>query len=404
MIRLIEFLDKEPVNNVLMTLMLRPDEVYFFQEKKLNQKRLITGIDGVLKKYLPKLTIHHISMDLDDLDAVTKELEKLSGEGTYLELSGGRDIALIYAGHLCMEREWNCLYVDRMNRQVLKLSGCKKRKMSFVFPDLTIADVVEMTGASIQGTMHHSPDLEDPEVVRAIKEGYRIMCSDYRRWARFLNFLTKAMSIYPLREDCSIEVPAVLNQGNNRNLSFEQKESLSSNAFICEEGMLVRFRKAGILHYERTKKGFLIRFPNRKIKGLFHDTGGWLENYTLLEVKESGAFQDYSMSVTIDWDGAIVDFRSASCEIDLLLVRGIVPVFISCKIGQFSKDALYEIRLMADKFGGKLAKAVLVTGYDITERNLDLYKKANELNISVIVASPGMEGKIGEELERICKI
>lgn len=403
MIRLIEFLDKEPVNNVLMTLMLRPEEVYFFREKKLSQKRLMSGVSGVLKKYLPKLEIRHISMNLDDREAVTRKLEKLSGDDTYFELSGGRDIALIYAGHLCMERGWNCLYVDRMNRQVLKLSGCEKWKKPFSFPDLTIADVVEMTGASIKGNMHHSPDLEDTEIVRVIKEGYRIMCSDYRRWARFLNFLTKAMSIYPLREDCSLEVPSILNQGNNRNLSFEQNESLNSNAFICEEGMLVRFQRAGILQYERTKKGFLIRFADKKIKGLFHDTGGWLENYTLLEVKESGAFQDYSMSVTIDWDGAIVDFRSASCEIDLLLVKGIVPVFISCKIGQFSKDALYEIRLMADKFGGKLAKAVLVTGYDITERNLDLYKKAKELNITVIVASPEMEGKIGAELERICK-
>lgn len=403
MIRLIEFLDKEPVNNVLMTLMLQPDEVYFFREKRLEQKRLAAGVKGVLKKHLPKLTIRYISMNLDDRDAVTKELEKLSGEDTYFELSGGRDIALIYVGHLCMERGWNCLYVDRMNRQVLRLSGCQKQMRSFLFPELTIEDVVEMTGASIQGNMHHSPDLEDPEIVRAIKAGYRIMCSDYRRWAHFLNFLTKAMSIYPLREDCSIEVPAVLNQGNNRNLSYEQNEVLSRNAFICEEGMLIRFQKAGILHYERTKKGFLIRFASRKIKGLFHDTGGWLENYTLLEVKESGAFQDYSMSVTIDWDGAIVDFRSASCEIDLLLVKGIVPVFISCKIGQFGKDALYEIRLMADKFGGKMAKAVLVTGYDITERNLDLYKKAKELNIAVIVASPDMEGKIGAALERICK-
>ena len=71
-------------------------------------------------------------------------------------------------------------------------------------------------------------------------------------------------------------------------------------------------------------------------------------------------------------------------EIDVLALKGNVPVFISCKTGKMGPSntlhALYELQTVAERFGGKYAKKVLVT----SRMPADVYiKRAEEMNIEI---------------------
>ena len=73
-------------------------------------------------------------------------------------------------------------------------------------------------------------------------------------------------------------------------------------------------------------------------------------------------------------------------EIDVLVLKGTIPTFISCKSGILNSKtalrALYELDVVASRFGGKYAKKVLVT----TEEIGPIYQdRAAEMGIELVV-------------------
>ena len=71
-------------------------------------------------------------------------------------------------------------------------------------------------------------------------------------------------------------------------------------------------------------------------------------------------------------------------EVDVLVMRENVPVFMSCKSGklkaQESLHALYELETVTERFGGKYAKKVLVTTRPLGPRYME---RAAEMGIEV---------------------
>ena len=71
-------------------------------------------------------------------------------------------------------------------------------------------------------------------------------------------------------------------------------------------------------------------------------------------------------------------------EIDVLSLKGNIPVFISCKTGKMGPSkalhALYELETVANRIGGKYARKVLVTSRPLADVYL---KRAQEMGIEV---------------------
>ncbi|MEG2206451.1 MAG: hypothetical protein RRY03_07230, partial [Oscillospiraceae bacterium] len=110
----------------------------------------------------------------------------------------------------------------------------------------------------------------------------------------------------------------------------------------------------------------------------------WLELYAYISAKRSGYFDDVRTSVLVDWDNVSTSGDTTRNEIDVLLVKGITPVFISCKMGQPTALALSEIKIISEKFGGIYTKTVLLTASDLKSKNNALYKRAQDLDIYVL--------------------
>jgi hypothetical protein len=93
------------------------------------------------------------------------------------------------------------------------------------------------------------------------------------------------------------------------------------------------------------------------------------------------------VGVVIDWDGADENdtYRTVN-EIDILAMKGSIPIFISCKNGWFDVNELYKLNTVAERFGNEYARTVLVTTElsQTDERAKYLRARAKDMNIRFV--------------------
>jgi len=149
-------------------------------------------------------------------------------------------------------------------------------------------------------------------------------------------------------------------------------------------------QQAGVLTLYQEKGDYIsFRYKSPAVRHALSKEGAVLELYTyyaayVLQNRRKNIFTDAGIGVVIDWES-----RPASSvkddvknEIDLFLMQGTVPVFVSCKNGFVDTDELYKLSVVATRFGGPYAKKALV----LTQATPDLsfFKRAKELGIKVI--------------------
>lgn len=61
--------------------------------------------------------------------------------------------------------------------------------------------------------------------------------------------------------------------------------------------------------------------------------------------------------------GITDDEKDTEHEIDVILMKGLVPIFISCKNGYVDGTELYKLNTVAERFGGPYAQKVLIATY-----------------------------------------
>ena len=145
---------------------------------------------------------------------------------------------------------------------------------------------------------------------------------------------------------------------------------------------LNRLGDQGILEKVSIDEEFIkFSYGSSLIRDCLLDAGCLLELHTYYERMESGRYSDCRVGVHIDWDGEIngreIDVEN---EIDVMLLEGVVPVFISCKNGRINQMALYELDAVANRFGGKYVRKELSATQEITPGYL---KRAEEMGIVV---------------------
>ena len=121
------------------------------------------------------------------------------------------------------------------------------------------------------------------------------------------------------------------------------------------------------------------RFRDAQIRIWLRDVGSVLELYIYKACLDTGLFQDVITSAVVDWDGSGRQ-NAVTNELDVMCTRGITPVFISCKTCDVKTEALNELAILRDRFGGKIAKAAIVTA---EKGGAAMRNRASELGIDV---------------------
>ena len=139
-----------------------------------------------------------------------------------------------------------------------------------------------------------------------------------------------------------------------------------------------------ILDLVITEDEIRFSFPDETIRFWLRDIGSVLELQVYHACLAAECFDDVVMSAVVNWEGGSNQRDGVTNEIDVMAVRGVQPVFISCKTSEIKTEALNELSVLRDRFGGKGSRAIIVTSTTVSEEDSPMRRRADELNIEVI--------------------
>ena len=117
----------------------------------------------------------------------------------------------------------------------------------------------------------------------------------------------------------------------------------------------------------------------------------WLELIIYFTVRNSEEFTHSDTGVKFIWDipengnsvSSLLSENTPRNEVDVMAVRGIRPLFISCKTRAPINEDLNELYAIREHFGGELACAALATTKRV-ETDSPIYERARAMGIEII--------------------
>ena len=376
-----EFLDNEPIENMMTSLHFQVEKVVFFgYEDVIAEKEKVT--ERFLKKYCGVKEVLFCALSNRDLNSVTKTMreviarEKNQGHEIFFDITGGEDLLLVAFG---MMAESFLAPMHRFEVQTCELTEFQVESVtpiSKIVPrqniKLNLDGYIEMYGGMINYHLQKdTKHLDSPEMENDIQNLWTISSSYKEKWNFFSDFLRRCCEPDEnLRVDITgKQVLATLRKINR----FRSIRELGKILLDCGD--------AGVLQeFVHTSERLSFVYKSEKIKDLLWDAGSILEMHTFME-ERIGA-DDCRVGVHLDWDGVLYNHSAKDTinEIDVLSLHGVIPTFISCKNGTVNQMALYELETVAERFGGKYARKVLAAPQGLNETHT---LRAKEMNIEI---------------------
>lgn len=391
----VEFLDTDPIENVITCLNFKMDKViYFGYPEVIERYRDMT--ESFLKERcgVSEVCFYAVSQtDLDDVETTIEaaiRLERGAGNEIFVDVTGGASLVLVAFGVFAASMEIPMHAYDIAAGTFIALD----RHASYNIEDrcqrqdvpLDLDGYIALYGGQVNYRLHKGLKSVATEAqAEEIRTMWDVMVRHAKVWNRFSNYLKNSEQGEFLSVEKTLEVKAP---------KFARVHGIELQDFY---DILDDCEKSGLLydvHHDGDCYGYA--YKNAMIRDSFWDAGSVLELHTYLVARAYGS--DCRIGLHLDWDGVIHNQpdEDTTNEIDVLLLYGYTPVFISCKNGNVKKDSLYELETVANRFGGKYAKKVMVSTQDLSPSD---YMRAKEMGIIVISSSrdPMLE-KLGRKL------
>lgn len=338
----IEFFDEEKIDNIMGTLLLRPERVVFLLPEE-KDKSFFSALDAILKKRNIKTEVICEFVDASCVEAAQAKIESVAKKygDCEFDISGGNDIMLVAMGQAAKSLDVPMHCVNVTEKKVTSVNKNKSYKTFDV--SLDVEELVGIHGGKCgrEATVKAAYTWErDVECEADIEKVWDICRKDTGAW----NSAVGAMKAH---------------KGENRNVAAIVWSKLKKERLVYNDGSGMKYK-------------------NDIVKYLLQKQGNALEMFTFITAKSAEAFDDGQSGVVIDWKGR----REVENEIDVLLTKGAVGYFVSCKNGMVESEELYKLNTVAKRFGGKYAKKILVISRFEPDRSF--MERAQEMGIKVI--------------------
>lgn len=386
MVVVFEFLDEEPIENVITYMNYKADKVvYFGYEDTIYDQQKQT--EQFLKKHCGVASVSFHALPSGDLQAILNimrreiQAELAQGNQIYFDITGGENLILVAFGMLSHEFDTPMHLYDVYEDKIIELdegaSSCLSRDVEAKKVPMSLDLMIEMHGGAINYKRTKKiHKISDPKYVEDMNKIYDVAKSHGRYWNSFSAFLAKYMPAEGDGLSVSRLAYTVLNGLNNMGNNLRPKEL---NAILDDLG-----KKGLLLNVVHENGKYRFTYKNKNVKDCLTEGGVILELHTYQEELDSG--NDCLSGVFLDWDGKISDDSNDDVinEIDVLSLHGNIGTFISCKNGKMDNKtaltALYELKTVARRFGGKYAKMILVSAWPLSAVHLE---RAKEMGIEV---------------------
>lgn len=388
---LVELYDKEPIDNIISSCIFEPDHVVYLCDINDHSMRKEQAVYKLLQRRKMKTLPRFYYVDTGNPAAINRALSAIVRDWPQcvFDLTGGKDLALLCAGAFCERHKIPCYYIDLYRRRLLPIQKCEDIQETFQMPKLRAEDILGAAGAGILGYGHFPLSLIDEEFEQDISNVWDCIMQAPHRWGGIAGYFQ-----------------AVFRNGDEERLAYRVRPKIrvsDQTLAKADTAMLEKLANIGILtQLQVEKEEIQFTVKNELVKKCLSNHGIWLELYGYLCAKQTGWFDDVRTSLLIDWDGEN-RHNGTRNEVDIFLLKGTVPIFISCKMGAPTALALSEIKLLSKKFGGEAAKTVLLTASTVKLDNPVLATRAKDMEIILIDRSDLGQKDLGQRFIKIAQ-
>ena len=388
---LIELYDeKRPLENVLSTEVFRPERTVFVCPPNVAR-------NAVLQKKLREYFAHRgvqCQLDFEPASLLNAAEVEITLRGIFqkyedcaLDIAGGTDAALFAGGMMCAGTDVPVFTYSRRRNRFYSIRGAKFADNLPCEALLTIEDCLLMAGGSMRsgrvdnGILSVYREMIDPF--------FRVYMSYRRDWTRIVTYIQR---VSQQRKDEAITLTV---EG-----PYVARGEHGSRA-TANDGALRALEKIEMIRNLQIVTGERVSFEFRdtQVRTWLRDIGSVLELYVYKTCQETGLYQDVRTSVVVDWQGENKP-DAVTNEIDVMAAKGVIPVFISCKTCDVKTEALNELAVLRDRFGGEIARAAIVTA---EPGRPPMRHRAMELGIDVIDLNDLRSGQLRERLSALAR-
>ena len=368
---LIELYDDTPIENVLAADTFCPERTVFLCPQEIAQ-------DKVWQK---KMTDYFqargtctdcvfLNTSLFYANKVIRQLKNVieTYEDCAIDIAGGSDAALFASGVVSVESDIPVFTHSRKKQKFFNIRNSEFAENLPFSVKYTVEDFFMMAGGAMK------PGRVENEVlnryVRKIDSFFELYLKYRKVWNNNIVWFQRASN--GKNNPITLHVDCDYSQKGEHGARINADE-----AFLNELAKLGFIKK---LKIHRTQKRVTFDFCDAQVRYWLRDQGSVLEVYTWKAANDAGIFNDVRCSTIVDWDSTAQRDR-VSNEIDVMAVYDSIPVFISCKTCAIDTDAVNELAILRDRFGGDAAKAVIIS----TENCRAITRgRASALDIDVI--------------------
>ena len=365
---LIELYDTVPIENVLAAEMFGPQELILICPPEIEQDRQYRrSLRAYFEYRNVKLKLTFIPVSMLDAMKIERVLQEVldAHPDCAIDISGGTDAALFAAG--AVSGEHAVFTYSRKRNAFFEIKNAPFARNVRCDVRLDARSCFLMAGGTLLPGRLNNEDLEFR--VYQIEWLFDIY-SKYRRiWNRQISYIQQISTAEPGKLDAE----------------GRWTEKAGDRHVKADAGLFKALAKAElILDLKMNDEGMRFRFPDETVRFWLRDIGSVLELQVFRACLEAGCFDDVVLSAVVNWQGGAIKRDSVTNEIDVMAVQGIQPVFISCKTCEIHTEALNELAILRDRFGGKDSRAIIATSGVATKNRAPMRRRAAQLGIEVI--------------------
>ncbi len=368
----VEFLDEDPIENVVTCIHYKMDKVIYFGYKEdIEELEEITtrflknrcGVKNVEFYEVPELNLNATI----EILKYTIDKEERKGSNIFIDVTGGESAVIMAFGMLIKEHDFSSHIYDIENDKVVELTAVDGG-LSIVPKNNMVFDIdayFEMHGASI------NYDLQKEQKKELSEKDVEDLCLVWK----IARDIPDEWNIF-----CNTNASFISNEADEDEMGYiieKNRKKMKTIHPLLER--CVQQKLIGITEINSQIEHIV--FKNEFIKSILCTSGNLLEMVTYQYFKNR--FDHCKVGIYIDWDGRIYNDtqRDVFNELDVFYLDGLVPHFVSCKNGRFNVDDYYELETLANEFGGNYSKKEFVVAKGVSKYALE---RAKSMDINFI--------------------
>lgn len=387
---LIELYDERANENILAPDMFRPQRVVYLcppeiAQDKLRQEKIKAFF--LRRGWNPELIF--LESSLFKVDRILRQLLTISEKypDCALDVTGGSDAALFAAGMFTCQTGVPSFTYSRKQNRFYDISGAPFADNLPCNLTYSVEEFFLMAGGTLLPGRVNNTILE--QYLDDFDPFFACFLRFRRDWTDIISYIQR---VSPGEYG---QVPPLSIQGKYTVKGEHGKRNSANEGALRELARIGFIQELNIVPNESVS----FRFRDANIRAWLRDVGSVLELYVYKACLDTGIFNDVISSAVVRWDD-VLGHGSVSNEIDVMAAKGVIPLFLSCKATDIKTEALNELSILRDRFGGKGAKAAIVT----TEAcNAAARHRAAQLGIAVIDLEELRSGQLVHRLKVIMK-